>query len=117
MESAPLSAAAPLPATLCLTNRRQTDFGVAGVDALAQPAMAKAVEKINQQTDDQPNEETHPSFDWQAEHERAAKENAEQGKDGDERHPKWPRPGRIFAPQDDHPQANENESEERSYVR
>jgi hypothetical protein len=46
-------------------DRRKFSLRIAGIDALPQPAVAEAVEKINQQTDSEPNEEAHPGFDRQ----------------------------------------------------
>src|SRR5437867_1372903 len=102
---------------LRLDERRRLIFGDAGVDAVAQFAVSNAVEKINQQTNSEPDKETDPSEHRQAEHEHETHEHADYRKHRYEWDTKRPRTPCVGPPQNGHADADENECEQCSNVR
>src|SRR5262249_9915035 len=83
-----------------------------GVDAAAQFAVRDSVKKINRQTDREPNKETDPSFERQAQHQDQTKDDAENRKDRIHRNTKRARAIRFRSAQDHDSEANQNEGEE-----
>src|SRR5438270_13954666 len=104
-------------AELCLDQRRRNVFRYTGVDTAAQFAVAHAVEKINQQTNSEPDKETDPGEHRQAEHEHETQKHADDRKQRHEWDTKRPRTPSVGPPQNGHADANENECEQSSDVR
>src|SRR6476660_9125445 len=92
-----------------LHDRRNDVFGRAFVDSTAQPAMAHAVEEINEEPENQPDHEANPGQDRQTEHQRDAENHAENWEPRDHRNAEWPRPRRIGPPQNNDAEADEDE--------
>src|ERR1700674_306317 len=87
---------------LRLHDWRNAVFRVAGVEAVLQFTMANAVEKIDDESDCEPNDKTNPRQNRQAKHERDAEDDAENRKPRDERNTEGPRSGRLGATYNDH---------------
>src|SRR6266487_6286514 len=102
---------------LRLDERRRNVFGWADVDAAAQFAVSYAVEEINAKADREPYKEAYPCFDWQTQHQHEAKNYAENREQRDQGHTEWARTVGVFAPQNNHTEANEDKGEKRSDVR
>src|SRR5207248_4498614 len=76
-----------------------------------------AGKEINQKSNSEPNKETDPWRQREAQHQDEAKDDAEKWKHRTHRNTEWARPIRVGAPQDDDAEANKDESEERSNIR
>ena len=75
-----VAAATVPPVDLRLDQWRRLVFGDAGVDAPTQFAVSNTIEKINQQTNSEPDKETNPGEHRQAEHEHETQEHADDRK-------------------------------------
>src|ERR1043166_120899 len=102
--------------SLRMDDRRRDVLSDTGVQAAPQFAVANAVEEVNHQADPEPNAKPDPCLSWQAEHERDAKNDAENRERRHHRHPKRPWPLRRGFAQHVDAEANQNEGEERADV-
>ena len=81
---------------------RRLVFRWAGVHAAAESAVAHAIQKVDGQSDDQPNDESSPRLQGQTEHEDEAEQNPEKRKNWNQRDTKRAGPSGIFTAQNDH---------------
>src|SRR5438477_1547770 len=102
---------------LSFDQRWRLVFRYSRIDATTQFTVTCAVKEINQKSNSEPNKETDPCLQREAQHQDEAKDDAEKWKHRTHRNTEWARPIRVGAPEDDDAEANKDESEERSNIR
>jgi len=101
---------------LSFDQRWRLVFRYSRIDATTQFTVTCAVKEINQESNSEPNEETDPCLQREAQHQDEAKDDAEKWKHRTHRNSEWARPIRVGATQDDDAEANKDESEESSDI-